>query len=271
MRHLIATLLTLFPGLGLGYLILRRWQSFWLALIASGVTWGLLYWGFFVADRYPSVIFQFFPALPVIVLNLTLAHNLWSERYATTAEEAAEEERWYRIQAAPFFGKAFAILTIVVVGFLIYDLLTPRKEETPMELEERFVGRMEDHFDNHILSNRVRLIAEGDINFQFQSTRQADGDQPVELPIYRYRVAPGDYTLDLYLTLQSEATEVLQLARLLKQPGQNLIYMIGLQVFVLHTTNDDLLQALISDVSPTEVFDGRPCNSPVPEVCGYTL
>jgi hypothetical protein len=272
MRHLIATLLTLFPGLGLGHLILGRWRAFILAFIVGAVAWAVVFlFLVFTLDRFPPFGFKFLYVLPIIAVNLTLAHNLWSERYASTPEETVEEERWYRVQASPFFLKGLAVITIVVLGLFIFDVLTPRHDPTPLEEEEEQIREIEDIMDQHVLSDRVRLIAGGDINAEFQAVREADGDPPVELPFYRYHVTPGDYTLDIYLPRQSEAREIRQLARSLKQPDENFVYMISFHIFVLHTTDEANLDTLISDLSHVEIFHRNiNCSSQeIPEICGY--
>jgi hypothetical protein len=74
MRHLIATLLTLFPGLGLGHALLGRWKDFVPILFLSAAAWSIAPLGFIVLD-----IPHFLCFLPVIYYNLTQAHRLWSE------------------------------------------------------------------------------------------------------------------------------------------------------------------------------------------------
>jgi hypothetical protein len=107
MRHLIATLLTLFPGLDLGHALLDRWLDFSLAFIASAVAWTLLYLGFFVVDRPLGFIFQPLPALPVMLLNLSLTHRIWTQTPAPSTEEGLADEHWYTFHAASFLAKGF--------------------------------------------------------------------------------------------------------------------------------------------------------------------
>ena len=86
MLHLLAVILTLFPGFGLGYLLLRRWKAFAISFLASLVLGSPILIGvlFEVPPVPAGMVFLIFP---LVVFNFYMAHMLWLEPPTVEIEE----------------------------------------------------------------------------------------------------------------------------------------------------------------------------------------
>lgn len=224
MIHLLAAILTLFPGFGLGYLLLRRWKAFVFSFLASLVFGSPILIGVLV-EAPPIPAGMAILIFPLLVFNLYMSHMLWLQ---PPAEEIMEEPLvLFDYSVAPWFVTLLAGLIIILIVVTVTSQYWPETSYTPEEEEEmkldRWAGQVEDRLGQHTLSNRVK-ISDGGAAFHYQ-----------------YHVEPGGYTMDLYFSSLQHAEEI-------KRQTDNLVYYHADRVLVLHTTDVDHLRGIVIDM-----------------------
>jgi len=248
MLHLLAAILTLFPGFGLGYLLLRRWKAFVFSFLASVVLGSPILIGvLFEAPPVPAgMVFLIFP---LVVFNFYMAHMLWLEPPTVEIEEEPQVSFDYSV--APWFATILAGLTIILIVVTVTSQYWPdtktstTADMTSEEREELRIAEVEEELDLHVLLNKERLFDEENSRFY-----------------YRYNVEPGKYIMDIYWPHNLSFPEYIQFADQVRLQTGNLVYAAGGRVFVLHTTDVNHLTHISMDLGDSlsgSCADRRAC------------
>ena len=251
MVHLLAVLLTLFPGFGAGYLLLGRFRSFVIHFLFSAFlgTFVLLA-QIFVPPPVPASVVFVITITPLLVWNIYNAHRLWLGAPDDDAGLGVERKRFSR-RVAPFIAVTMLALAVVLAIQTFPSMLF---EERPKDRDEvrREVRRieMEARLDKHNLSHKARLYNKNSRDYY-----------------HWYDVEPGGYTLEVYLLPNSNYRGVWILAKRIARYTDAPVYGDGFEVYVLNTSNRDALERLVADLSehrPVDCRDGEDVG-----VCGY--
>jgi len=248
MLHLLAVILTLFPGFGLGYLLLRRLKAFAISFLASLVLGSPILIGvlFEVPPVPAGMVFLIFP---LVVFNFYMAHMLWLEPPTVEIEEEPQVSFDYSV--APWFATILAGLTIILIVVTITSQYWPdtktstTSDMTSEEREELRIAEVEEELDQHILSNKERLFDEENSRFYFQ-----------------YNVEPGSYVIDLYWLPDASVPEVVRFADQVRLQTEYLVYAARGRVFVLHTSDANKLTQISVDLGDSlsgSCTDRRAC------------
>ena len=249
MVHTIAVLLTLFPGFGAGYLLLRRFRRFVVHFLFSAIL------GSFVAiplnftrPRYEPDILTGVAVflLPLLVWNIYHAHRLWQEVTPEDSGSLADQEGFSR-KLAPI-GLIVMLVLSVVLGILVIPSTIP--EERPQSAGELRLEEVLTKLEQHELVQKALLY-----------------NRDAESIYYWYDVEPGGYTLELYLLPKLGLTEIKSSARRIQRYTDHLVYAEGFEVYVLHTQDKNALNRLTVDLK-----EHRPDDCEYEEeygVCGY--
>lgn len=228
MLHVIAVLLTIFPGFGLGYALLGLWKPFRIHFFASLILGAPI---LAVVAFEPSPIASFFALviLPLLTWNLYHAHRLWVDDPDNQLAGSGSREPLSFTLAPAMVKIAFGLAIVITVStFLCRPAEKPKPTPT-----ERYAEWVEENLDRHVLSEGVELY-----------------DDQVGMAFYRHHVEPGSYILDIY---KSNTTDTIVLTRLARNVKQNssenqLVYLFGNRVYRLHTQSEVALQDLGYDL-----------------------
>ena len=244
MLHLLAAILTLFPGFGLGYLLLRRWKAFVFSFLASVVLGSPILIGvLFEAPPVPAgMVFLIFP---LVVFNFYSAHMLWLEPQTEEIGEDLQDSFDYSI--APWFATILVGLAIILTAVTVTSQYWPETKTSTMseQREELRIAEVEEELDQHVLSNKEWLFDEENSRFY-----------------YRYDVEPGSYVMDLYRFPNASVPEVVRFADQVRLQTDNLVYAASGNVFVLHTTDANHLTQISVDLGDSlsgSCTDRRAC------------
>ena len=249
MVHTIADLLTLFPGFGAGYLLLRRFRRFvvhflFSAILGSFVAIPLI----FTRPRYEPDILSGVAVflVPLLIWNIYHAHRFQLQVTPDDPGSLADQERFSR-KLAPL-GLIVMLILSVVLGILVIPWII--LEERPNSAGELRLEEVLTKLEKHELVYKARLYNRG-----------------AESPYYWYDVEPGDYTLELYLLPKLGLTVIKSRARRIQRYTDHLVYPEGFEVYVLNTQNKNVLNRLTADLK-----EHRPDDCEFGEeygVCGY--
>lgn len=248
MLHLLAVILTLFPGFGLGYLLLGRWKQFALSFLGSTLFGSLILIGVLVMTP-PASTGVIFVASPIfLAINFYAAHALWIEQpgSGSVGKYETSDDSW----VAPWFMKVALGLGVIMLGVVLADQFWPETPDTPQERNEKKLERradnVEEQLSQHTLSNRVK-ISDGGAAFHYQ-----------------YHVEPGGYTMDLFFTSLERAEEI-------KRQTDNLVFYYSDNVLVLHTTDTEHLKGIADDARGSFSGDCEASRLPNRYWCGYAV
>jgi len=248
MLHLLAVILTLFPGFGLGYLMLGRWKASALSFLGSTLFGSPFLIAVLVVNQPLGLGIVSLASSIFVAINFYSAHTLWTDQSGDTSEGRYETSDDYWV--APWFTKVVLGLGVIMLGIVLVDYYWPETIDTPEEREEkkfeRWAGQVEDRLGQHTLSNQVR-ISDGGAAFHYQ-----------------YDVEPGSYTMDLYFSSLQHAEEI-------KRQTDNLVYYNADRVLVLHTTDVDYLRGIAIDMRGAFGGDCSRISLPNRYWCGYAV
>lgn len=243
MVHIVAVLLTLFPGFGLGYLLLGRIRQFAIHFLVCMFPIciflvGLLY-------VLPLLLAGMVLILaPLLVWNVYHAHRLWMEDTADDLEETSGQNR------SPSALGPIIFIILLALGILLatqnWSLFFPRD---PKELHEILLEQVEAKLDKHHLA----LIG------QRSGTWRGSGSR-------FYKVEPEDYNLTVH-TDRNQYRGVLAEAERLGNSTDHFVYAQGFEVYVLETQNEDAISRFVADLAehrPDDCMDGEDVG-----VCGF--
>ena len=245
MFHLLAVLLTLFPGFGAGHLLLGRFRSFVIHFLFSVFLGSLVLIAQIVGPPLP-VAGMVFAIAPLLVWNTYHAHRLWLREPDDDAGLGVERKRFSR-RVAPFIAVTMLALGVVLAIQTFPSMIF---EERPKSRDEVRRIEMESRLDKHNLSHKARLY------------NKIAGSY-----YHWYDVEPGGYTLEVYLLPNSNYRAVWILAKRLARYTDDPVYGEGFAVYVLNTSDRDALERLVADLSehrPVDCIDGEDVG-----VCGY--
>ena len=245
MFHLLAVLLTLFPGFGAGYLVLGRFRSFVIHFLFSA------FLGAFVllAQIFgppPAPAGMVLAMMPLLVWNIYHAHRLWLKASAEGNGVEAEQERFSH-RLAPFMAMTMLALAVFLA---IQTFPSMFFEDRPKSRDEVHRLEVETRLDKHNLSYKARLHNKSARSYY-----------------HWYDVEPEGYTLEVYLVPKRHFRGVWILAKRIARFTNYPVYGDGFAVYVLNTSNRDALERLVADLSehrPVDCIDGEDVG-----VCGY--
>ena len=245
MVHLLAVLLTLFPGFGAGYLLLGRFRSFVIHFLFSAFlgTFLLLALIFGPPTAPGGMVLAI---APLLVWNTYHAHRLWLREPDDDAGLGVERKSFSR-RVAPFIAVTMLALGVVLAIQTFPSMIF---EERPKGRDEVSRIEMEAKLDKHNLSHKARLY-----------NRLAGSYY------HWYDVEPGGYTLEVYLLPNSNYRGVWLLAKGIARHTDDPVHGEGFAIYVLNTSNREALERLVADLiehRPMDCIDGEDFG-----VCGY--
>ena len=228
MLHLIAVLLTIFPGFGLGHALLRLWKPFRIHFFATLIL-GSPIMAVIVFEPSPIAGFYALVITPLLAWNLYHAHRLWVDD-PDNQLVASEWREPLSFTLAPAMVKIALGLAIVIT---VSSFLCRPAEKPKPTAAERYAEWVEENLDRHVLSDGVELY----------------NDQ-VDVAFHRHEVEPWSYTLDIYKPSTTDIVVLTHLARDLKKNSNDdqMVYMFRNRVFLLHTQNENALHDLAYDL-----------------------
>ena len=249
MVHLVAVLLTLFPGFGTGFLLMRRFRKFGVHFLFSAILASLAAIPLVLTTpRYEPQILSGVAVflIPLLIWNIYHAHRMQLQVTHDDPGTLAEQERFSRKLA--LLGLTVMVVLSIVLGILAIPMFLPEKkpEGAGESRHEKILARL----DKHHLVHKARLYNRG-----------------AESYYHWYDVQPGGYTLELYLPYASSFREVGLIARRIQRYTDDLVYAEGFEVYVLNTQDRFALERLVGDLRehrPDDCIDSEEYG-----VCGY--
>ncbi len=263
MLHVIAVLVTLFPGFGLGYLLLRRFREFVNTFLISAFV-GCFVAAFEILGPSHLPAREVLGVVPILALNVYHAHRIWMRDSKENQDEEDEPGRIpFRFPPLVVIG-VFALA--ILLGVLSIPSLFPEGQLTSSyqerrdasldlvlsDLEERKLRRkeVEAKLGKHKLSYRIGF-----------TTERADYIS------YLYHVDPGGYTMMIHTVNSQNSRRVRDIADEIASYTEDFVYASGFEVYELNTGNRDAVLRVIADLN--EGLPGNCKDSANLGVCGY--
>lgn len=228
--HLIAVLLTLFPGFGLGHVVLGRFRQavifslIGLALSSFHVIAGQLAKPPIVTTRSfldpPSFPWEITLITPLLIWNIYCAHRLWMEDSAVSNAETSEPTSGFFALGPIMF--IFLLALAVLLVFQSWSTVFPTE---PKGLTDIRYEQAEAKLDNHDLSFISKDI--------WSSI---------------YKVDPGGYTLTVRAFDRHSYVDVQHSARVQRDSTEHFVYAQGFEVYVLDTQREDVIARFVEDL-----------------------
>ena len=263
MLHLLAILLTLFPGFGLGYLLLKRFRDFFNTLVISALMAAFIA----ILDILgpPNIpVREGLGIVPFLVWNIFHAHRLWLKVSEEESDEEVQQERSPFKMHPIVIGGVFALAALLGVlslsSFFPEDQAVSSYKERRDASREAVLGEVEEgklrrkevetKLDQHKLTYKIGFTTEGPSHFS-----------------YLYHVEPGRYTMMVHFVTSMNSQQMRSVADEIASYTDDFVYASGFEVYELNTRNRGATLRLIADLDEHLSMD---CNeSEGFGVCGY--
>ena len=244
MVHIVAVLLTLVPGFGLGHLLLGKIREFVFLLLV-----GVFLSSFYVAIKIfadpplitrpfypgtPSMPWEVFLLTPLLVWNIYCAHRLWMEDSDVDLEETSGQTRFPSALGPIMFIALIALAALL--GIQNWSLWFPVE---PKGLGEIRLEQVEAKLDKH------------DLTF-------IDQDKGRHTRVYE--VEPGNYTLTVFTYSRHQYGDVLYGVGARRNSTDHFVYAQGFDIYVLETQSEDAISRFVADLAehlPVNCVDGE--------------
>lgn len=256
-------MITLFPGFGLGYLLLQRFRECFNTCLISALIWCIVA-AIEIFGPSSLPVWEVLGVVPLLALNIYHAHRIWLIDTVVDPDEDGESGgTFFRFPPLVVIG-VFALA--VVLGVLSVNSLFP-EDRTPSssqerrdvsrnlvlsDLEERKLRRkeVEAKLDKHKLSYRIGFTTEGP-----------------DYISYLYHVDSGGYTMMIHTVNSQDFQRVRDIADKIASYTDDFVYASGFEVYELNTPNRADMLRIIADLN--EGLPGGCKDRAKSGVCGY--